>query len=61
MVAMVSQDSHGDNENKISRKGTGFVNMSDLPPSDDDEEDEGEQATVTSLIAEKIEIIWESK
>lgn len=39
------QDSHGDNQGHIARKGTGFVNMSELPPSDDEDEDEEEEET----------------
>jgi serine/threonine protein kinase len=35
-------DKHGDNENKIARKGTGFVHIGELPPSDDEDEDEDE-------------------
>merc|ERR1712048_1531393 len=34
------EDSHGDNESKLARKGTGFVHVGELPPSDDEEEDE---------------------
>mmetsp|Transcript_67373 Transcript_67373/g.161567 ORF Transcript_67373/g.161567 Transcript_67373/m.161567 type:complete len:943 (+) Transcript_67373:35-2863(+) len=34
------QDSRGDNENGIKRKGTGFVNISDLPASDSEEEEQ---------------------
>merc|ERR1719162_1138241 len=34
------EDVHGDNENKIVRKGTGFVHMGELPPSDSEEEEE---------------------
>jgi len=37
------QDSHKDNENKISRKGTGFVHVGELPPSDDEDEEEEER------------------
>merc|ERR1719277_50091 len=33
-------DSHGDNQGHIKRKGTGFVNMDELPPSDDEDEDD---------------------
>jgi len=38
------QDSHADNENKIIRKGTGFVHIGELPPSDDEDEAAGHRA-----------------
>jgi len=34
------QDSQGHTENKIARKGTGFVHVGELPPSDDEDEEE---------------------
>jgi len=33
-------DSHGDGQKKLGRKGTGFVHMGELPPSDSEEEEE---------------------
>jgi len=38
------KDSHGDNENKLSRKGTGFVHAGEMPLSDDEDDDEEEEA-----------------
>jgi len=35
-------DTHGDGENSITRKGTGFVRMNELPDSDEEDEDEDE-------------------
>jgi len=49
------QDSHGDNENKICRKGTGFVKPSDVKAMvpDDDEEDGGVAVCDLDVVATK--------
>jgi len=48
-------DTHGDNENKITRKGTGFVHIGELPPSDDEDEEEEEEAAVVRFDRESID------
>jgi len=42
------QDSHGDNESKLTRKGTGFVHLGELPHSDDEDDEEEEPAKPAS-------------
>merc|ERR1711959_312379 len=37
------QDTHGDNESKIVRKGTGFVHAGELPPTESEDEEEEEK------------------
>jgi len=46
-------DRHGDNENKIVRKGTGFVHIGELPMTDDEDEDEDEGAQKPQHVAIK--------
>jgi len=41
------QDDHGDNENKLVRKGTGFVHVGELPPSDDEDEEDSHHVQIT--------------
>mmetsp|Transcript_48089 Transcript_48089/g.112422 ORF Transcript_48089/g.112422 Transcript_48089/m.112422 type:complete len:963 (+) Transcript_48089:18-2906(+) len=47
------KDTHGDNHNNIARKGTGFVQLSDLPPSDDEDEDDEEAEVLVGSGADK--------
>merc|ERR1712151_1153282 len=46
--SVIIEDDHADNTNKLQRKGTGYVHITELPPSDDEADDEEEESTVAS-------------